>query len=78
MAKGASVIQSLLEKELNVVRTTRCSSLQSVDNSTVESVFLGKQGVDFTFSQLSQSIQLVECSAKDRDFNGLTDWLRKV
>lgn len=79
MAKSAAVIKNLLEKELNVVRTTRCSSLQSVDNNAqVESVFLGKHGVDFTFEQLSQNIQLIECSAKNRDFKQLTNWIQKV
>lgn len=78
MAKSSVVIKNLLEKELNLVRTTRCSSLQSVDNSQVESVFLGKHGVDFTFEQLSQNIQLVECSAKNRDFKELTNWIQKV
>lgn len=61
----------------NVVRTTRANRLQSVDSSAGEEVFLGKRGKDFAFSHLSQDIQVVECSAKNRDLENLTDWINK-
>ncbi|KAJ6641691.1 Signal recognition particle receptor subunit beta [Pseudolycoriella hygida] len=79
MAKGSGVIQNLLEKELNLIRTTRSNRLQSVDNSTNrEEVYLGKQGKDFSFSHLAQNIQFAECSAKDREFKSLIKWIESL
>lgn len=76
MAKGSAVVQNLLEKELNLIRTTRTNRLQSVDNTaTREDVYLGKQGKDFLFSHLAQNIQIVECSAKEREFQNLINWV---
>jgi len=79
MAKGSLVIQSLLEKELNLIRTTRSSRLQSVDNSTSrDDVYLGKQGKDFLFNHLVQNIQIAECSAKERELKNLIEWIEKL
>lgn len=62
----------------NLVRTTRNSQLQSVDNSTQDIVFLGKKGKDFEFSQLSQNVDVVECSAQKREFEDLSSWIEKI
>ncbi|XP_053675169.1 signal recognition particle receptor subunit beta [Anopheles nili] len=76
LAKSESAIKSMLEKEINIVRQTRKSQLQSVDNSSSSETFLGKSaGVDFDFEQVGQRIRFVPCSAKEEDYNGLTTFL---
>lgn len=51
------------------------SQLQSVDNSASTNVFLGKQGKDFDFSQVSQNIDVIECSAQKKEYENLCTWL---
>ncbi|KAL5290755.1 SRPRB family protein [Megaselia abdita] len=75
LAKGASAIKTLLEKEINLVRKTRSSQLQSIDNSERKSVFLGREGQDFDFSHLRQNVQVLGCSAKENDLKSLADWI---
>ncbi|RXN01292.1 hypothetical protein EOD39_7239 [Acipenser ruthenus] len=65
MAKSAKVIQQQLEKELNTLRVTRSAALSTQDGSTAGgTVYLGKKGKDFEFSQLPMKVEFVECSAK--------------
>ncbi|KAI1893867.1 hypothetical protein AGOR_G00128080 [Albula goreensis] len=65
MAKSAKLIQQQLEKELNTLRVTRSAALSSQDGSAGGgSVYLGKKGKDFDFSQLSMRVDFVECSAR--------------
>lgn len=78
MAKAASVIKSLLEKELNVVRSTRKNQLESVDSSSKANSFLGKHGKDFEFIHISQYVDVLECSVKNKDIASLTDWLDRI
>lgn len=62
----------------NLVRNTRQNQLKSVDNSSNEQVFLGKQGKDFEFSHLSQTIEVAECSSKDNDIDSIYRWLKNL
>uniref|UniRef100_A0A182LTQ2 Signal recognition particle receptor subunit beta n=1 Tax=Anopheles culicifacies TaxID=139723 RepID=A0A182LTQ2_9DIPT len=79
LAKTETAIKSMLEKEINIVRQTRRSQLQSVDNSTASDTFLGKSaGVDFEFEQLGQRIRFVPCSTKDEKYDGLTAFLEAL
>ncbi|XP_062550780.1 signal recognition particle receptor subunit beta [Armigeres subalbatus] len=75
LAKGEGVIKSLLEKEINLVRQTRTSQLQSVDANSADAVFLGKSDKDFEFGQLSQKVKLVACSAKECQLDDLNAFL---
>lgn len=75
LAKGDGAIKSLLEKEINLVRQTRTSELQSVDPQGASTVFLGRSDRDFEFGQLSQKVKLVSCSAKDCLFDDLNVFL---
>lgn len=78
LAKGDGAIKSLLEKELNLVRQTRTSELQSVDPQSGGAVFLGRSDKDFDFGQLSQKVKLVACSVKEcqiEDLNAFLDSL---
>ncbi|XP_047532969.1 signal recognition particle receptor subunit beta [Vanessa atalanta] len=85
MAKGSQVIKGLLEKEINLVRITKSSQLQSVDPSqTSNSTYLGKLGKDFEFSHLSCKVEIIECSANigdddnPTDIKALQDWISKL
>lgn len=62
----------------NLVRNTRQNQLKSVDSSSNEQVFLGKQGKDFEFSHLSQTIEVAECSSKDNDIDSIYRWLKNL
>ncbi|CAL1570557.1 unnamed protein product [Knipowitschia caucasica] len=64
MAKSAKLIQQQLEKEMNTLRVTRSAALSSQDGSIGGSVYLGKKGKDFEFSQLPMKVEFVECSAR--------------
>lgn len=75
LAKGDAVIKSLLEKEINLVRQTRTSQLESVDQQNADAVFLGRSDKDFEFGQVSQNVQFVACSAKEPQIDDLTAFL---
>uniref|UniRef100_A0A1A8GHG2 Signal recognition particle receptor subunit beta n=1 Tax=Nothobranchius korthausae TaxID=1143690 RepID=A0A1A8GHG2_9TELE len=64
MAKSAKLIQHQLEKELNTLRVTRSAALSAQDGSVGGSVYLGKKGKDFEFSQLPMRVEFLECSAR--------------
>lgn len=85
MAKSAKLIQQQLEKELNTLRVTRSAALSSQDGSIGGSVYLGKKGKDFEFSQLPMKVEFVECSARgskgeegDADIESLERSLAKL
>lgn len=65
-AKSAKLIQQQLEKELNTLRVTRSAALSSQDGSVGGSVYLGKKGKDFEFSQLSMKVEFLECRARGK------------
>ncbi|XP_060761882.1 signal recognition particle receptor subunit beta [Neoarius graeffei] len=79
MAKSAKVIQQQLEKELNTLRVTRSAALTSQDGSVQSTLYLGKKGKDFEFSQVSMQVEFVECSARNsnKDENGDIEALEK-
>lgn len=62
----------------NLVRNTRQSQLQSVDNSTTDAIFLGKQGKDFEFGHLPQAVDVVECSSTDNNLDDIHRWLKTL
>ncbi|KAJ8410695.1 hypothetical protein AAFF_G00186520 [Aldrovandia affinis] len=65
MAKSAKLIQQQLEKELNTLRVTRSAALSAQDGpSGGASVYLGKKGKDFDFSQVPMRVEFLECSAR--------------
>ncbi|XP_026327500.1 signal recognition particle receptor subunit beta [Hyposmocoma kahamanoa] len=85
LAKGSQVIKSLLEKEINLVRVTKSSQLQSVDPSqSNKTTFLGKMGKDFEFSHLNCRVDIAECSANTgdddnpADIKSLQEWILKL
>lgn len=85
LAKGARVVQSALEKELNHVRMSRSASLQVTDGTSTTSVFLGRRDRDFAFDDLrTMTIEFVECFARaqknesEHDLEPVKEWLVKV
>ncbi|CAH0398428.1 unnamed protein product [Chilo suppressalis] len=85
LAKGSQVIKSLLEKEINLVRVTKSSQLQSVDPSqSNNSTYLGKPGKDFEFAHIGSKVEFAECSANTgdddnpADMKALQDWIYKI
>uniref|UniRef100_A0A8C4RXM0 Signal recognition particle receptor subunit beta n=1 Tax=Erpetoichthys calabaricus TaxID=27687 RepID=A0A8C4RXM0_ERPCA len=85
MSKSSKLIQQQLEKELNTLRVTRSAALSSLDDSTgTGSMYLGKKGKDFEFSQLPFKVDFIECSARgskedsEPDIRELEKWLHSI
>ncbi|KAJ1527087.1 hypothetical protein ONE63_008627 [Megalurothrips usitatus] len=81
MAKGSTLLQTNLERELNLLRDTRDKQLDSLSEKAVKQSYLGKEGKDFTFSQLSVQVDFAETSALSDDPSGLEpvkNWLASV
>jgi len=86
LAKGAKLIQTSLEKELNAARLSKSASLAATDGSLNGSVFLGKRSQDFTFADVKQyRVEFIECSARggrDSDdtqgLRGVQEWIAKI
>ncbi|XP_064599164.1 signal recognition particle receptor subunit beta-like [Liolophura sinensis] len=81
LCKGAKVIKSQLEKEINTQRVTRSAALQGTDNTANNNTFLGMRNKDFEFSDLKPfKVEFAECSALGKG-NGLSDveeWIEKI
>nr|CAG4641155.1 EOG090X0C7N [Eulimnadia texana] len=81
LAKGAQLIKTQLEKEMNLLRTTRSNQLEAVSGSTNNNTFLGKPGKDFEFSHLQSSkVEFVEatCSGSNPDVGAVSKWIATV
>lgn len=64
----------------NTLRLTRSAALSSQDGAVGGSVYLGKKGKDFEFSQLANRVEFIECSAhgsKGEDGDAEIDALEK-
>lgn len=83
MAKGCSVIKSLLEKEMNLLKLTKPNQLQTMDAS-FKNTLLGKHSKDFQFHQLNSKVKFAESSAFVKDpetppqMTALQEWLESV
>jgi len=80
LVKGATVIQTLLEKEINALRVSHSNTLQGVGGAGGDDhVFLGKQGKDFAFSDIGSEVSFVEISSQSTEAIGpVVDWIRSV
>lgn len=85
VSKGAQLIRSQLEKEMNTLRVTRSASLKQIESTGNNNTFLGKRNKDFSFDDLKPfKIDFVECSLKGKDtdakpdMNDVEDWLIKI
>ena len=55
-AKGASVIEREMAKEIGLLRETHARLLDGTDAAATDHVFLGKEGKDFEFSDLKAKV----------------------
>ena len=84
LAKTLSVIKKQLEKELGLLRKAKLGdfALSSDDKKMREliQIFGNPDQSDFSFKQLRNKIEFVNCSAKGDDSNNLNElyiWLKK-
>ncbi|XP_076337064.1 signal recognition particle receptor beta isoform X2 [Tachypleus tridentatus] len=84
MAKSSKVIQSQLEKEINMLRVTKNARLDSIDDTGNNNTYLGQRGKDFQFSDLKPVIvEFTESIARELENNeisvkAVSEWLYKI
>nr|CAG4648847.1 EOG090X0C7N [Polyphemus pediculus] len=78
LAKGEKVIKTQLEKEMNVLRTTKTNQLEAVSDDGQQPKYLGKEGKDFEFEDLKMPVVFKPCSAQDGNIDELKNWLHSV
>nr|SVE70650.1 EOG090X0C7N [Daphnia similis] len=80
LAKGPQVIQSVLEKEMNVLRNTQTNQLEAVaEGGNRKSFYLGQEGKNFEFADIrSLRVEFAASSAQTEDFENLKKWLQSV
>uniref|UniRef100_A0A0A9WHU9 Signal recognition particle receptor subunit beta n=1 Tax=Lygus hesperus TaxID=30085 RepID=A0A0A9WHU9_LYGHE len=85
-AKGASLIKTLLEKELNTLRSTKTHALESTEGEETKEIFLGSPAADFVFEQLHPcEVKFAEGFANEgdekegeEDLEQLKTWIEKI
>nr|SVE86981.1 EOG090X0C7N [Daphnia similis]SVE88234.1 EOG090X0C7N [Daphnia similis] len=80
LAKGPQVIQSVLEKEMNVLRNTQTNQLEAVaEGGNRKSFYLGQEGKNFEFADIrSLRVEFAASSAQTEDLENLQKWLQSV
>ncbi|KAJ3642394.1 hypothetical protein Zmor_025186 [Zophobas morio] len=82
LSKGSNAVRSILEKELNTLRITKSSQLDSVDPKARKSASLGTSDSDFSFSSLNCKVEFAESFAFNKngsvDVDQLKKWLSKI
>ncbi|XP_074654981.1 signal recognition particle receptor subunit beta-like [Tubulanus polymorphus] len=84
LAKGAKVIQTQLQKEINTLRKTRAAALDATDGDVGNNnTFLGKRNKDFEFTDIKPfCVEFAECSAgtsaDDSKLDELEQWIVKI
>ena len=59
LAKGASVIERELAKEIGLLRETHSRTLEGTDGNAIDHIFLGKEGKEFAFSDLKAKVFII-------------------
>lgn len=79
LAKGVQVVKTQLEKEMNLLRSTKTKQLEATSGDTGADTFLGRPGKDFEFGDLQpQRIDFAACSAGAGETDQLVKWLRAI
>lgn len=79
LAKGCSVIERELAKEIGLLRETHSKSLKGTDGNSLDHVFLGKEGKDFAFSDLKAKVDFCEVSSTEGDNQDkIMNWISSV
>jgi len=78
-AKSAKVVQKQLEREINAIRETRFGALSSTGDDNTRAI-LGKIDKEFSFNDLKNPIEFVECSAAEDNtqLESVLNWLEIV
>ncbi|KAI5739773.1 hypothetical protein M8J77_023275 [Diaphorina citri] len=79
LAKSSSVVKTLLQKELNLVRRTKSNQLEDTNDVAANQTFLGNPDKDFEFSDLYNQVSFCDTtgldSASEYDVVQLQDWM---
>jgi len=79
LAKGASVIERELAKEIGLLRETHSRTLEGTDGNALNHVFLGKEGKDFVFSDLKAKVDVCEVSStKGENMDKVKKWISNL
>ena len=79
LAKGSSVIERELSKEIGLLRETHSKTLMGTDGNSLDHVFLGKEGKDFAFSDLKAKVDFCEASSTEADnLDKIKKWISSV
>eukprot|EP00095_Tigriopus_kingsejongensis_P012722 maker-scaffold43_size480169-snap-gene-1.19 protein:Tk12722 transcript:maker-scaffold43_size480169-snap-gene-1.19-mRNA-1 annotation:"hypothetical protein DAPPUDRAFT_205698" len=79
LAKGPSVIQRELEKEMELLRGIHSRTLQGTNNQSTERAEIGKPGESFQFSHLPMKVEFCEASAQSHEsLSELKKWLSQT
>ncbi|VVC30228.1 Small GTP-binding protein domain,P-loop containing nucleoside triphosphate hydrolase,Signal [Cinara cedri] len=79
MAKGAEVIKTLLENELDTLKLTKMSQLESIDGKKNKSL-LGRKKKHFDFSHCPMPVEFAEIISACQDvvLEPVVNWLEKM
>ncbi|CAH1112805.1 unnamed protein product [Psylliodes chrysocephalus] len=81
-SKGGSAVKAIFEKELNTLRITKSSQLESVDPKAKRAALLGDPDEDFDFAGLPIKVDIAESYAFHKngsvDIEGLKKWLARL
>lgn len=81
LAKSTTAVRCMFEKELNALRLTKASQLAAINSKNEKHQYLGKEGIDFSFSTLqSIRVEFIEASgsADNINLNEVKKWLSKL
>lgn len=56
---------------------TRAGAVSGLD-STSQELYLGKEDRDFSFDDVSNTVEFVEASSIDNDLQCVNDWLKRL
>ncbi|KAL1459889.1 hypothetical protein WDU94_011839 [Cyamophila willieti] len=79
LAKSSTVVKTLLQKELNLVRRTKSNQLDDTEDVSASRLFLGDPDKDFEFSDLYNQVSFCDTTgldeSSDYDVEQLQDWM---
>jgi len=79
-AKSSKVLQKQLEREITAIRETRVGALGSTGDDDTSRVILGKLDKEFSFSDIKNSIDFVDCSASESNtqLDSVLNWIKSI
>lgn len=76
-SRDIDLIQQELEKELDFIRSNRFTA-NYVEHGESEQLFLGEEGKEFTFAQLTNNVSFQTCSVIHKDIISVTTFLNSL